>query len=56
MQKSFVINKYDASDTVSRLELELRLTSLLCCNFPCKHFVSVQTGLEKENDNKRNKT
>ncbi len=35
------------SHTVSRLELELRRTSLLCCNFPCNRLVSVQTGLKE---------
>ncbi len=45
-------NRVSASDTVSRLELELRQTSLLRCN----RLVSVQTGLKRERDNKRNKT
>ncbi len=35
------------SHTVSRLELELRRTSLLRCNFPCNRLVSVQTGLKE---------
>ncbi len=30
----------------SRLKLELRRTSLSCCNFPCNHFASVQTRLK----------
>ncbi len=48
-------NRVSASDTVSRLELELRPTSLLCCNLPCNRYVSVQTGLERESDDKQNK-
>ncbi len=43
-------NRMSASHTVSRLELKLRRTSLLCCNFPCNRFVSVQTGLTRESD------
>ncbi len=38
------------------LELELRRTSFLRCNLPCNRFVSVQTGLKRESDYKRNKT
>ncbi len=41
-------NRVSASHTVSRLELELRRTSLLHCNFPCNRLVSVQTGLKRE--------
>ncbi len=37
---------------ISRLELELRRTSLHGCNFPCNHLFSVQTGLKRERDNK----
>ncbi len=40
--------RVSASHTVSRLKLELRWTSLHCCNFPCSRLVSVQTGLKKE--------
>ncbi len=48
-------NRVSASDTVSRLELELRRTSLPCCNFPCNRFVSVQSGLKRESNNKLKK-
>ncbi len=49
-------NRVSASDTVSRLKLKLRRTSLLHCNFPCNRFISVQIGLKRESDNKWNKT
>ncbi len=39
-----------------QLKLELRQTSLLCCNFPCNHLVSVQTWLKRESNNKWNET
>ncbi len=38
-----------------RLELELRRTSLLRCNFPCNRFLSLQTGPKRESDNKQTK-
>ncbi len=49
-------NRVSSSDTVSQLKLKLRRTSLLHCHFPCNGFVSVQTGLKRESDNKGNKT
>ncbi len=48
-------NRVPSSDTISRLELELIWASLLYCNFPCNHFVSVQTGLKRESHNKQTK-
>ncbi len=49
-------NRVSASGAISQLELELRQTSLFHCNFPCNRLVSVQTGLKRESDSKRNKT
>ncbi len=49
-------NRAFASDTVNRLKLKQRWSSLPCCNFPCNHFISVQTGLKRESDNKQNIT
>ncbi len=48
-------NREFASNTVSRLTLELIRTSLLRCNFPCNS-VSVRTGRKRQSYNKWNKT
>ncbi len=46
---SLLLTRVSANETVIQLKLELRRTSLLCCNFP---FVLFQTGLKQERDNK----
>ncbi len=45
--------RVSASDTISRLKLKLRQTSLLRCNIPRDRFISVQTGLKRESNSKR---
>ncbi len=47
-----VDNRVPASDTVSRLELELRQTSSLHCNFSWNSFILFQAWLKRESENK----
>ncbi len=51
---AYADNRVSASNTISRLELDRRRTSLLCCNFPCNCFVSDQIGLKRESHNNNN--